>query len=339
MIISNALFLLPIGAIGLIFLVPVRIRRGIVFGVSVPVAFAAGMEGQRILRDYRTRGAIFLLVALTASEELLRLEHAAILGLVVAGQIVCNLTNWILAVRQTRRFAVQIPLVRTVSFDVYPVARLEWLAGIALTLPLAFTATYLHFNWEKIPARFPIHWGLDGIANGWANRSIFGVYGAPLVGVCGVCLLLLVRWFLWRSPGSSSRRELYRWFLLMIAAGISITMTFVSLLPLRDAMAAREMKTALAVSTIVLIFIECIFIFLLIKMQVKQGSNGDPYDGTPDKCWYGGAIYYNPQDQAVFVEKRFGIGYTLNFARPVSWVFMVVVLGLAVVPLFHVLLK
>jgi uncharacterized membrane protein len=33
-------------------------------------------------------------------------------------------------------------------------------------------------------------------------------------------------------------------------------------------------------------------------------------------------IYYNPADPAIFVEKRFGMGYTMNFANPWSWVLM-----------------
>lgn len=39
-----------------------------------------------------------------------------------------------------------------------------------------------------------------------------------------------------------------------------------------------------------------------------------------DRFWKLGAFYYNPDDPAVFVEKRFGVGWTCNFARPMSWV-------------------
>jgi uncharacterized membrane protein len=43
---------------------------------------------------------------------------------------------------------------------------------------------------------------------------------------------------------------------------------------------------------------------------------------TPDRCWKWGLIYDNPDDPAVIVEKRFGIGYTVNFGRAWSWVLM-----------------
>ena len=38
-------------------------------------------------------------------------------------------------------------------------------------------------------------------------------------------------------------------------------------------------------------------------------------DRTPDVCWKLGIFYFNPDDPALFVEKRFGIGWTVNFAN------------------------
>jgi uncharacterized membrane protein len=38
-----------------------------------------------------------------------------------------------------------------------------------------------------------------------------------------------------------------------------------------------------------------------------------------DRYWRWGLIYFNRADPAFLVEKRFGIGYTLNFAHPFAW--------------------
>jgi uncharacterized membrane protein len=40
-------------------------------------------------------------------------------------------------------------------------------------------------------------------------------------------------------------------------------------------------------------------------------------------------FYVNPDDPAILVEKRFGIGYTLNFGRPAAWFVPAVALGSA----------
>jgi uncharacterized membrane protein len=41
-----------------------------------------------------------------------------------------------------------------------------------------------------------------------------------------------------------------------------------------------------------------------------------------DGRWVAGIFYYNLEDPDLWVEKRFGIGWTLNFARPASWLML-----------------
>jgi uncharacterized membrane protein len=48
------------------------------------------------------------------------------------------------------------------------------------------------------------------------------------------------------------------------------------------------------------------------------------------KNWKWGFIYFNPNDSRSFVPKRVGIGWTINFARPVAYVFLVALILLAV---------
>jgi uncharacterized protein DUF5808 len=51
----------------------------------------------------------------------------------------------------------------------------------------------------------------------------------------------------------------------------------------------------------------------------------------PDAAWKG-SFYSNANDPALLVPKRFGIGYTLNFGNPWSWVVLAFVLLIVVVP-------
>ncbi len=56
----------------------------------------------------------------------------------------------------------------------------------------------------------------------------------------------------------------------------------------------------------------------------KTGKYG--YEEEDDKWILGGLIYYNPDDPAIFVEKRVGVGSTMNFAN--TWVKLLFVLVL-----------
>ena len=52
----------------------------------------------------------------------------------------------------------------------------------------------------------------------------------------------------------------------------------------------------------------------------EEAGDGMPIgDRTDDRNWKWGLIYYNPADPALWIERRFGIGYTFNFARPSAW--------------------
>ncbi len=58
------------------------------------------------------------------------------------------------------------------------------------------------------------------------------------------------------------------------------------------------------------------------RLKLKEKTVGKEINRDDGRYWKLGAFYYNPDDPALFVEKRFGIGWTSNFARPLTWVLM-----------------
>jgi len=56
----------------------------------------------------------------------------------------------------------------------------------------------------------------------------------------------------------------------------------------------------------------------LVFDQIKDASN-DITEVDEEEYWKWGIFYYNPQDPSIFVEKRFGIGTTINLARWQAW--------------------
>ena len=50
-----------------------------------------------------------------------------------------------------------------------------------------------------------------------------------------------------------------------------------------------------------------------------------------DQYWSAGFFYNNPDDPAMFVPKRFGLGWTLNFGHPQARVFLITMLVLVLV--------
>ncbi|WP_165051916.1 MULTISPECIES: DUF1648 domain-containing protein [unclassified Adlercreutzia] len=60
---------------------------------------------------------------------------------------------------------------------------------------------------------------------------------------------------------------------------------------------------------------------------VSAGSGSSAADATlmpfdDDAHWKLGIFYFNPDDASLWLPERFGIGWTMNFARPAAWAFV-----------------
>src|SRR5699024_8274734 len=66
------------------------------------------------------------------------------------------------------------------------------------------------------------------------------------------------------------------------------------------------------------------------RINIDDTLNETVIDKDEDKYWKLGQFYFNKDDPAIFIEKRFGIGWTNNWAHPISWIFVVFIIGLSV---------
>ena len=62
----------------------------------------------------------------------------------------------------------------------------------------------------------------------------------------------------------------------------------------------------------------------------RRMQDGGELLSDDDGHWKLGVLYVNRQDASVFLPKRFGFGWTLNFARPAAWAVVVGFVGLTV---------
>ena len=67
---------------------------------------------------------------------------------------------------------------------------------------------------------------------------------------------------------------------------------------------------------------------LAVLVSISAGTQKPP----PEDGWKG-IFYYKPDDPALFVPKRYGIGYTLNFGNSWSWVVLALILAMVALPI------
>src|SRR5690625_6795384 len=59
------------------------------------------------------------------------------------------------------------------------------------------------------------------------------------------------------------------------------------------------------------------------RIQSSTDKTGSIIERDDDQHWKLGQFYFNKNDPSIFLEKRFGIGWTNNWAHPLSWIIII----------------
>ena len=292
-------------------LAPVWTQPGTFFGVRVAPGFRSTPEARRIWREFAIWVWSFTALAAILAFSAMR---AGTPGLISAG-ILVQLAGSVWAFQRGRRRVipqrVPAPSVRT-ALLIAPPPRVPGgaaaVAGPYLLLVAAALAAYL----------------LGG--------SIFwrwGVAGLAIVGMISVWIILMLRTAR-RAPEGSGvwrRNRAVLGSLMLSMWLIAVTFSLVAITPLISR-AGRFPVPALVMAVVPAAFVITIIAWLARAYSLADGSS---LDSTPDDCWKWGMFYSNPNDASILVEKRFGMGYTLNFGHWQSWVILGVTLIVPVV--------
>lgn len=265
--------------------------------------------------------------------------------------------------REAAAFGVRVEPSRVREASLAPRPPLPRAVKIAAFIPfvlLGLMALYLHLNWDAIPERFPIHWNVEGEIDNWADKSIGSAYGmlgvAAGIGLFIACLIPIVgraRRVYADGPQAKTDEEVRQWLYWILIAvqwlGVLSMAGIHVFVLLRDEQGMpKGLIALLVIGTIVFSLAMVIVVVALVQRRssretsaLDSGRTEDPGapigDRTLDRYWKWGMFYINPEDPAVWVEKRFGLGWTLNLGQRGAWwwiaalvVFLVV---LSVVPI------
>ncbi|HYL77570.1 MAG TPA: DUF5808 domain-containing protein [Bryobacteraceae bacterium] len=312
------LFAVPVLLMTVLFhVMPALTRPGLFFAVTVQPEFRRTPEGRRIVRRFH----IFLWSCALIAVVLELTTGLALAAMLI--QMAGCLGSFISAHAQARAYAVAPDAVVEVDLAAPP----ERLPGgpVAAFLPFAFIAAvgaWAALHWDSLPPRFPVHWGFRG-ADRWVATTPSTVFGFLAVQA-SLCLMLLgIAWGVlnWSrristaGPSATSERLFrHRILLWLIAAEylLAAPACFAVFEP-----ASKFLDIWLAA---IAIGVMAILVTLLRAGQggsrTSTATEGAPIgDRTPDACWKWGLIYVNPADPSLLVEKRFGVGYTVNLGN------------------------
>jgi uncharacterized membrane protein len=349
----NTIFFTFIGIVVLIslaeFFVPNFSRPDNLFGVTVAPDTRERPEGRAIIRAWQLTTVIITLVVVGGMV-------AAAIWLPVTGSVFVQTGAILLLVGgelaqvvifhgRAKAFAVpSAGVVRGAPLQASTVRQsVPWWWEILPLGIIAVTAIILVTNYAAAPAIIPIHWDANGQANGFADKSI-GSYYQMVWTQLGLWVLLTALTATLRSTrigngtsaGTATMRLALARFLFLVKTAVLALLGGIAVITTINAVRGTPSTMIVLLLPFVLVIVLAIavgVIFVRIGQsgwRVNRAAKPIPGDGTPDDKWIGGIVYFNRNDPALLVERRVGFGTTLNMAHPVSWVILLVLIGVPV---------
>lgn len=185
---------------------------------------------------------------------------------------------------------------------------LPCLAALALAAALPYLLAGL-------PDPLPTHFDARGRANGWTPHAAFPWIAFGLPAFAWVLLLLTSRAFVGTEQDpdglkSSAMAPLRG----LLATGLLGLMGSVLLIP---RFGFKVLWGMLALFLLLLV--------LGVALMVRELKRSVPLDEQAE-LYRWGVFYVNAEDPAIWVPKRLGLGWTLNFAHGLSWFILLLLL-------------
>jgi uncharacterized membrane protein len=206
--------------------------------------------------------------------------------------------------------------------------------------------------WPQVPDVVATHFNAAGQADAWTPKGWGAVLPMQVIQLFLAITFIAVYFFIRRSRRqfdaeamrvSLWQSQRYRWITSAVLTAMGVfSLIFIAALDLLTLTGQMENNPVAFYALLVVFIVVIIGGCLLLMFKVGQGGSRLKEPALPaadvalnsavndDSYWKLGMFYFNPADPAVFVEKRFGVGWTNNWARPVSWLLILALLLLTV---------
>ncbi|GAA5013475.1 DUF1648 domain-containing protein [Actinopolymorpha pittospori] len=231
--------------------------------------------------------------------------------------------------------------------------RFPWLWGLPAVLVIVVTLVAGIVRYPHLPSTLITHFAVDGTPDQQVRTSVGSALAFVIVQVALTLLVagLMVLSFRARpdidaaAPVTTARQ--HRGYVVRTTKGLLLLVACVDGSILAGAWQIWDGSRRLSVLSVILPIVLGVVILLAFTIRSGQAGSRLVVDGAPeqdtgvvqrddDGLWRLGAVYVNREDSAVFVPKRFGIGWTLNLGNPWS---LVVLLGIVAVPVLVTVLS
>jgi uncharacterized membrane protein len=208
------------------------------------------------------------------------------------------------------------------------VLSLRW---FLILIPLFITTlAIVWFGYPHMTDSIPTHFGIAG-PDRWAPKSWRSVLSPVFIEMLLGVLILFIR----RAPASVKGNPnaapgyaQYRKMMGILLIVFCLLSEFLFLLIVIGFITPVSTLWYMIITLVDLGFL--ITMLLLYNRFVRSKRSSGPILDD-DAKWIWGLFYFNRSDPSIFVEKRVGIGYTVNMARPIAWIVLAGIIVIAIV--------
>ena len=334
---------------------PFLMRRGEVFAVTVPDTAAHDPYLRRLKRCYALimSALTAVLTAVGAFGAFTGDAGLALAVLCVGMLLLCvgsyglmlyfrakvqsykKEQGWQASARESVAVVGDAPVPRAVSLK----WNLLYLPVIAVTLAIGAV------GYAQMPDLIPQHMNFQGEVTEYMEKTPFTILVPALIVAFVAACMAFAHWTILRSkrpsnPSAPATSALaYGMFaraqsILLVAGGLALSV----LGPVMElsfiGVTGLEQAGVFVVALALVIVVGSIVISLVYgqggSRVFSRMAASERLLADDDEHWKLGVFYYNPDDASLFLPERFGIGWTMNWARPAVWAIMLAGLVLTV---------
>lgn len=205
---------------------------------------------------------------------------------------------------------------------------------------IVYTAT----QYAHLPDLIPTHWGIDGSPDTFSPKTPFSAIALLLILLVMQGMMLAINELTKKSgikinamnkkksrAQQLSFRKYTSWFLFATVLLMTILLSFLQLTTIHADFGNPILLLGVPLGFLIIILI------LTALYAFKVGQSGSRLDVDiideetegitnydDDQYWKAGIFYVNKNDPSFFVEKRFGVGWTLNYGNPLGYLIIFV---------------
>jgi uncharacterized membrane protein len=348
-----AIFLLVIAGITILqTAIPFLLKNTVVFGVSIPDGHSDDPQLHSFKKKYSITTFSIGLLALFVFYFWTKHSGSPKENIVLAGtaiQFAIIIISMVLYfyfhaktanLKRKNRWGAGLKQVKVSDLTIR--SKDEMLPSYMFIIPMMITVGFIAYTaaqYDSLPDQIPTHWGADGKPDAFSEKGPFSILSLPLILLTIQAMFLGINVMTKRSgiklsatKSNTSRirqlgfRKYTSWLLLIMSVLMTLLLGYLQLSILHQGLGGEIFMTGLPIIFLLLVLI----MTGMYAFKVGQGGSRLEVDMTDlpaegimdvddDQYWKGGIFYVNKDDPSIFVEKRFGVGWTINLAHPLSY--------------------